>query len=160
MSEALALFEPEDLLEWAVEIDEILLNSIGAQDRAAMGWWVLHSGLPGIAARTLHLFIAPPGALLYITCDDRDEAEWLAGFLVERGLHAKGVTVRHLGRPITCRGCGERRPFWATTRRSGQFCRPCWDEQARLPHPGSGQESAGEAVALGPHRGRRSSSGR
>lgn len=29
------LFDPEDLIEWVVEVDEILLNSIGAQDRSA-----------------------------------------------------------------------------------------------------------------------------
>lgn len=124
-----ALFDPEDLIEWVVEVDEIFLNSTGAQDRTAMEWWAIHSGRPGIAARTIYLFWAPPGMLLYLRCDDREEAEFIAGFLVEKGLHPKGVTVRQLGRTITCRRCGERRPFWARTKK-GQQCRPCWTEWA------------------------------
>ncbi|MFB4306937.1 hypothetical protein [Actinomadura sp. GTD37] len=128
-AETLTLFDPEDLIEWVVEVDEIFLNSIGGQDRDAMAWWALHSGRPGIAARTIYLFIAPPGALLYLTCTDREEAEFIAGVLVGHGLHPKGVTVRQLGRTITCKGCGERRPLWARIK-SGQRCRPCWAEWA------------------------------
>lgn len=135
-AEELTLFDPEDLIEWVVEVDEIFLNAIGAQDREALGWWLLHSGRRGIADRTITLFVAPPGALLYVRCDDRDQAEWLAGFLVEKGLHVKGVTVRQVGRLITCKGCGERRPFWATTRRGGRRCRPCWNERMRISWPG------------------------
>ena len=44
---ALTLFDHEDLIEWVVEVDEILLRSTGAQDRAAMEWWAIQSGRPG-----------------------------------------------------------------------------------------------------------------
>lgn len=145
--EALTLFDPEDLVEWVVEVDEIFLNSIGAQSREAMAWWALHSGRPGLAARTVYLFIAPVGALLYLRCDDREEAEFIAGHLVEKGLHPKGVTARQLGRPFLCKWCGERRPFWATTSKGGRRCRPCWNAWFSLDWPGGDQEApAGEAV--------------
>lgn len=127
MTEQSALFEPEDLIEWVVEVNEILLNSTGAQSRAAMEWWAIHSGRPGIVARTIYLMWAPPGMFLYIRCDDQEEAEFIAGFLVEKGLHPKGVAVRQLGRLIRCKGCGERRPLWVRSS-SGSRCRPGWTE--------------------------------
>jgi hypothetical protein len=134
MTEA-TLFDPEDLIEWVVEINEILLNSTGAQGREPMEWWAIHSGRPGIVARTIHLFWAPPGMLLYLKCDDQEEAEFIAEFLVLKGLHPKGVTVRQLGRPITCKGCGERRPLWVRGLKGGSRCRPCWTEWADYTNP-------------------------
>jgi hypothetical protein len=131
-----ALFDPEDLLEWVVEVDEVFLNSTGAQDRAVMDWWYLHCARPGLAARLTELAIVPTGALVYVRCDSQEEATWLHDVLVEKGLHAKGVTVRRLGVPIRCAGCDERRPFWATARRVGRRCRPCWDDHFALSWPG------------------------
>lgn len=133
------LFDREDLLEWVVEVNEIFLNSTGAQDREVMDWWLLHGGRPGIAARTIHLAIFPPGALLYIRCDDEEEARWLRSFLVEKGLHNKGVAVRRLGQIIRCAGCDERRPYWARTRLLGQRCRSCWNESMWPGRSGGGR---------------------
>lgn len=131
-AQALTLFDPEDLLEWVVEVDEVFLNSTSAQPRGPMNWWAEMSGRPGLMRRTVYLTIVPPGALLYLACDDADEAEWLRDVLVDHGMHDKGVTVRHLGRTITCRGCGQSRPFWVRTRRSGQLCRHCWTSDSYM----------------------------
>jgi hypothetical protein len=134
----------EALIEWVVEVNEILLTSTGAQDRRGMEWWAIYSGRPGIAARTIYLAIMPPGALLYIRCDDQEQAEFVHGALLLHGLHPKGVTIRQVGRPVRCKGCGERRPFWATARKIGPHCRPCWDRWTDLAHPGD-DEPASEA---------------
>jgi len=116
---------------WVVEVNEVLLNSTGAQDRAQMQWWAVHSGRPGIAARTIYLAIVPVGALLYVRCNDEDEARWLHDYLAAR-LNPKGLAVRQIGVPVKCAGCGEKRPFWATARRIGRRCHPCWTQATRF----------------------------
>lgn len=133
-----------------MEVDEILLNSIGQSEGAT--WWAEAQCHRGIRTRITYLTIVPPGALLYIRCDDQDEAEFVRSYMVEQGgCHPKTVTVRQVGRLITCRGCGRRRPFWATARGLGQHCRPCW--WARTDWSSLTQPEGGQAVSSDVHPG-------
>ena len=112
---------------WVVQVNEVLLFCYSGTSKEGREWWAHMSGRPGIAARTTHLIIAPPGALIYIACEHQEEAEGLAGWMHSHGCSPKAIKALHIGHPVTCKGCGRRRPFWHKTRSNGVHCRTCYE---------------------------------
>lgn len=116
---------------WVVQVNEVLLNSIRGQTGA--DWWLHYSDRPGLAARTLLLCLAVPGRLIYLACTDKQEAEFLRSHMVDHSCHPTTVKVRRIGHLITCAGCAKRRPFWATHKRGGSRCQPCYESWLNRP---------------------------
>lgn len=123
---------------WVVEVDEVKLQACASP---GMQWWAVRLAAPFDAWRQRLTVVASaiPGDIVYVRCDNRDEANEFRGWALDHGCHPKAITVRRIGHTITCKGCTGRRPYWATARArptqpGGQMCRPCYDARfARVP---------------------------
>lgn len=96
-------------------------------------WWAEQHMRPGIWRRLTMVIAAPPGALWYVACEDREEADWLCGYMVTSGgVHKGTVKVRRIGHEVTCKRCRERRPYW-----HHGWCKPCHEAWLTASAPAS-----------------------
>lgn len=117
---------------WVVEIDEIKLQNVASP---GLQWWAVQRCAPFDAWKQRLAIVgsAIPGDIVYVRCDDREEASEFRAWALEHGCHPKAVTVRRIGHAVACKGCGKRRPYWAALGPKGRLgtpgarCRPCYD---------------------------------
>lgn len=116
---------------WVVEVDELKLQACASP---GMQWWAERTCAPFEAWRRRLTVVASgmTGDVWYVRFDDRDQADEWRSWALEKGCHPKAITVRRIGHTITCKGCGQRRPYWANVGPkalvpSGPRCRPCFD---------------------------------
>jgi hypothetical protein len=79
---------------YVVEFNECGLNSGGTE--AAQDWWFRQWNQPGMVRRTTVVQAAPPGALLHIACDDKEEAEFVRDHMISHGIHHNLLKVKRL----------------------------------------------------------------
>ena len=79
---------------YVVEFNECGLNSGGHTQ--GQDWWFRQWNQPGMVARTTVIKAAPPGALLHIACDDKEEAEFVRDHMIENGIHRGLVKVKRI----------------------------------------------------------------
>jgi hypothetical protein len=103
---------------YVVEVNECAINTNGH----GAAWWAEQHMRPGIWRRLTMVMAAPPGALWYVACEDKEEADWFRDHMVTfGGVHKSTVKVKRIGHEITCKKCGERQPYW-----HNGWCEPCF----------------------------------
>lgn len=113
-------------VRFVVEVNEAKIFTFGGHRDGAPEWWAIHSGRPGIEARTTVLIHSIPGRLLYLDCEGREEAEFVRDYAIGKGLHRGCMRIVRIGYLTACGRCGERRRFWARTQKIA-WCRSCFD---------------------------------
>jgi hypothetical protein len=126
----------ERAARWVVEVDEVQLRAVASP---GLEWWTNHRMAPFKAWQDRLTVVASaiPGDVVYVALDDQEQAGEWRKWAVEHGCHPKAVTVRRVGHVVTCAGCGERRPYWASIRSRklardpGGRCRACYESAFR-----------------------------
>jgi hypothetical protein len=66
--------------------------------RLGWDWWTENVLLRPIANRIDWLGLWPGGGIAHLPCEDKEEAEFVRGYMVAHGVHPKHVKVRRIRR--------------------------------------------------------------
>ena len=76
--------------EYVVEVNECGIFA----SRKGVDWWTENILKRRIGDRIKWLTITPGGGVGQIPCADKEDAEFLYGYMVEHGIHAKHAKVK------------------------------------------------------------------
>jgi hypothetical protein len=74
----------------AVRVNEVLALTYTSRETA--NWWVLYRG-HGPAERFVIVSASFIGDTVDVLCDDREHAEWLVSYLIERGIPKAALDI-------------------------------------------------------------------
>lgn len=79
-------------VSYAVEVNECGIFA----SRIGIGFWTEHILKRPIYNRIKWLAITPGGGVAQIPCADKEEAEFLRGYMVEHGIHRNHAKVKRV----------------------------------------------------------------